>query len=83
MFGAVLIGVFWLLSAILSPVYDMLTRVWDRSGIGSIPPSVFPGPVQGWVRWWGASMHPVGQLLVLGLVAYVAYGMWRVVRRRG
>lgn len=82
MFGAVLIGVFWVLSAILSPVYDVLTRAWDRSRIGTISPSVFPAPVQGWVRWWGGSMHPVGQVLVLGLVAYVGYAVLRVVRRR-
>ena len=83
MFGAVLIGVFWVLSAILSPVYDVLTRLWDRSGLGSIPPSVCPGPMQGWVRWWGGTMHPVGQLLSIGVFGYVVYALWRIVKKRG
>lgn len=80
LFAGVMLAVLWVASAVFSFVYDILTAAWDRTGIGSLSPDLFPSPVSGWARWWGQHMHPLGQILVVVFVAYVLWG-WRKVSR--
>ncbi len=75
-FGVVALAALWLASAVFSFVYDILIAAWDRTGIGSVSPDVFPAPVSGWARWWGQHIHPLGQILIVVVAAYVLFG-WK------
>lgn len=82
LFAGVLMAVLWVAAAVFSFVYDILTAAWDRTGIGSLSPDVFPSPVSRWARWLGQHIHPLGQILLVVFVAYVLWGWGKISRWR-